>query len=114
MISLQDHYDERAAQYAQPDPQIRMLSGRSWSRTFPIRCPICHQVFFAWELAGRTHTQAWIQHTGFAPREVCSHPLCREAEQKRVLELQPSYQAAMRGPADPIEKAKPSGLTRLK
>ena len=115
MMSLQEHNDECAARYAQPDPKRREINGRTWSRTLPIRCPICRNIFFAWELAGNDHwDNPMVSPAGSDHREVCGHPLCREAEQKRVLQLQPGYQAARsRGHAEPQDKPKPSGLARL-
>ena len=126
MMTLQAHYDERAARYAEPDftPQSNPfdIHRRLWTRTHRLSCPWCGREFYAFEPQNEPFTP--YANPGMPPpfsnghRQTCGHPLCRNAEEMECLARDPAYRIAQQKPAfdAPKTETKPKargGLSRI-
>lgn len=126
MMTLQEHYDERAARYAEPDftPQSNPfdIHRRLWTRTHRMSCHFCGREFYGYEPQNEPFPP--FDNPGMPPpisngrRQTCGHPLCRGAEELACLANDPAYCAAQQKPAfdAPKPENKPKtrgGLTRI-
>lgn len=89
MISaeLQAHYDRLKAQFATPDPTVKTIAGRDWARILAKRCPVCGDVFYAYQpldvvMEPYRVDRDPVLRTQPAQRETCGHPRCWHTEQE--------------------------------
>lgn len=70
---------------AHPDLTPKMWRGIEFTKTLPLRCPWCRNVFYIWQAVGG-ETEPYndptaIQTPGKGQRYTCGHPICWEREQ---------------------------------
>jgi hypothetical protein len=80
--------------FANPHPEIQIsINEKIFTRTFGKRCPICHDIFYTYQVEGEEKEPyridpdiilqgpAGFSTTEIGARETCGHPHCWEAEE---------------------------------
>nr|WP_320131985.1 hypothetical protein [uncultured Holophaga sp.] len=92
--------DRLGSRYLHPDLTPREFCGRWWSRTHPLCCPHCQNVFYAWQPEDQPF-EPYRNPSGMrgtdGGRQTCGHPLCEKAERKEVALNTPAYLATVEG-----------------
>ena len=117
---------EQKERLAQPDytPVLGLDGKTTFTRTRPIRCPWCRDIFFAYQPDERPlapYENPEPQLVGGevrGQRETCGHPKCWDIEQRHQMQRQESYTRAAGdhyGPKEeaPVKVVKKKGLQKL-